>query len=75
MKDLSIFQGIKELKARRHFMFEDLGGVWCVSVLEGDAFLQCGFLEKKSRESNKALYERAYYKFFVNVNLYGEEEA
>lgn len=67
MRDISIFQGVKELKAERHFRFYDLGRMWRVHVLRGDAFPQCGFLEKLSRESNKSLYARAE-NFFLRWN-------
>ena len=56
MKDRSIFQSYKELG---EFRLEDSGCSWCVYEYLDNAYVFVGRIEKKNRESNKELYDRA----------------
>lgn len=60
MKDISIFQGWKELKGEGgHFRFENRGATWSVYHRHGDAFPHVGIIRREKRESNISLYRRA----------------
>lgn len=60
MKDTSIFQGWKEFHGPDgQIRLVDNGGVWGVYKHNGTSYVFAGHIDKKPRESNKALYERA----------------
>ena len=60
MKDISIFQGWKELAGPDgNIRLEDKGDFWGIYKYVGNSYVFAGHIDKKPRESNKALYERA----------------
>jgi len=59
MKDVSLFQGWKELAGLDgRVRLQNVGKLWGVYKHDGEAYVFAGHVDKKPRESNTALYKR-----------------